>query len=252
MADIFDAVFQPVVFHNVQFHNHGIIPEPPYAQLLRRLGLFDPIQLPPIERGRRQSSFPVVVHSAGSVQQQDESRRPFFDSDDGEPRDSRIMGPVSELLGESTKWAVGNLFGHMRDVMDHIENRVNRTAPVHKEGQTEQDTLRDAPRAPSLYQALRNDMLMNFDRLFPESAAEEKNNGYSRSYQVTTRAMPDGSIETRKVVRSSDGSEETTIIRRYSSSSVPDEASTTSTASAPSPPTSSADAAHSPAGNRSM
>ncbi|KAJ2219874.1 hypothetical protein IWW45_009239, partial [Coemansia sp. RSA 485] len=64
----------------------------------------------------------------------------------------------------------------------------------------------------SLFRALRSDLIANFDRLFPEPTEGEKSD--CRYYHISTYTMPDGAIETRKVVRNNDGTETTTITRR--------------------------------------
>ncbi|KAJ2819586.1 hypothetical protein FBU31_005481, partial [Coemansia sp. 'formosensis'] len=109
---------------------------PPYARVLGGLGLFDPISEPPaIERGPNRNTFPVVSYSARAP-----TSRVFTNGLDREPsladvmaRDSsRIIDSVGEAFGETTRWAVGNIFGQVRDAMDYIESRVHHDAPGAK------------------------------------------------------------------------------------------------------------------------
>ncbi|KAJ2159970.1 hypothetical protein GGF46_002634 [Coemansia sp. RSA 552] len=182
--------------------------EPPYARLLRRLGLFDPIELPQERTAkRRQSTFPVVVRSADVSQPQHRDGAVAGRVLPGLAEDSnsgRIIGPLSDVFGETTRWAVGSLFGHLRDVMDHVETHVHRDSDEHSA---------DAKQEPqSFYRALRNDLVANFDRVFPESSGSDSR---SYSYRVTTRTLPDGSIETRKTTCEDNGPEKTTVTRHY-------------------------------------
>ncbi|KAI9503575.1 hypothetical protein BX070DRAFT_224167 [Coemansia spiralis] len=218
-------------------HN-GRIWEPPYARLLRRLGLFDPIETPRHTAYEKGSTFPVIVHSANPLQSNGNSSRQFEEnrSDRLQPdsadtltealsRDgSRIIGTISEVFGETTRWAVGNLFGQLRNAMEHVESRIHHPEkeeePQQRDGYP-QKQQRENQEASPFYRALQNDLITNFDKLFPEPSEEEKSN-YSY-YYVTTRTMPDGSIESRKVIRNSDGLEKTTITSHYPESPEKDE-----------------------------
>ncbi|KAJ1960630.1 hypothetical protein GGI12_003696 [Dipsacomyces acuminosporus] len=213
VAPLLDMVFQPLVLNFVPLYSRSVIPEPPYARLLRRLGLFDPMELPPTQRRAPQSTFPVVVRSASGVVH------------DGYERYSNghIIDSLGHLFGESARWAVGDLFGRVRDAMDYIEDQVARPVPLPSNKDQE---YRDDP---SLCQTLRTD----FGHLFPDPTDEEKKNGYNRSYHVTTRILADGAIETRKTIRTNDGAEETIIIKRYPNSDTAEETASTSKPSSP-------------------
>ncbi|KAJ2341161.1 hypothetical protein GGH92_005935 [Coemansia sp. RSA 2673] len=185
---------------------------PPYARILGGLGLFDPIpELPPIERGPNRNTFPVVSYSARAP-----ASRTFVDHSDREPsltevmaRDgSRIIDSVGEAFGETARWAVGNIFGQVRDAMDYIESRVHHDAPSAS-------TLSErAPNPMTFYKALKSDIMSNLDDLFPEPTDEER--ASCRSYQISMRTMPDGSVETRKTVHNNDGTECTTVTLHHS------------------------------------
>ncbi|KAJ2492704.1 hypothetical protein IWW37_001150 [Coemansia sp. RSA 2050] len=212
-----DTLSMPLLLHSA-FHAdrelrsiRGAMVTPPYARVLGGLGLFDPLPelplpLPLAERGPNRSTFPVVSYSAGYP-----ANRAYADRSDREPtlaevmaRDgSRIVNSVGEAFGETTRWAVGNLFGQVRDAMDYIESRVHHDTPsVNRLPETTSDPM-------SFYRALRSDLLSNLDDIFPEPADDEK--ASCRSYQISMRTMPDGSVETRKTVQSSDGTKSTTV-----------------------------------------
>ncbi|KAJ2897785.1 hypothetical protein GGI21_000655 [Coemansia aciculifera] len=191
---------------------------PPYARVLGGLGLFDPISEPPkqIERGPNKSAFPVVSYSArGST-----PPRASIDRSDREPsladvmaRDgSRIIGSVGEAFGETTRWAVGNLFGQVREAMDIIESKVHQDAQSIREQQHNGPDFSAAP--ATLYKALKSDLLSGLDSMFPEPGDEDRTS-YS-SYQITMRTLPDGSVETRKTVHKNDGSKSTTVTLHHS------------------------------------
>ncbi|KAJ2797960.1 hypothetical protein H4R20_004992, partial [Coemansia guatemalensis] len=109
-------------------------------------------------------------------------------------------------VGETTRWAVEGLFGHLRDAMDHIESRVLHEASLSRD--------RDSKQPPSQQQAHSTTELdAGFDRLSSEQGDDIRDS--YRFYQVTTRTMPDGSIETRKVLRGDGGLEETTVTRHF-------------------------------------
>ncbi|KAJ2398222.1 hypothetical protein GGI05_000213 [Coemansia sp. RSA 2603] len=202
--------------------------EPPYARILRRLGLFDPLVLPAqsesgtnrnragVNMGTGRSTFPVVAYSGGNVVRQQPWDGQGVSPDIG-PDSGHLMGTIGEIFGDTTRWAVGNLFGQLRDAMDYIESNVDRNVQHEQNQQNSQ----------SLFRALRSDLISNFDRLFPEPSDGEKSD--CRYYHVSTYTLPDGSIETRKVIHNKDGSETTTIIQRNPSSSTDDEVTTTIT-----------------------
>ncbi|KAJ2144579.1 hypothetical protein IW137_000493 [Coemansia sp. RSA 1287] len=205
--------------------------EPPYARVLMGLGLFDPIELPKTQGSRqRKSTFPAVVHSGNNQQERtrfDDRRMPVslervsgeLDriSDELKHDGGQIIDSIGEVFGETSRWAMGTLLGHLRNAADNIETRIQREGP-------EDDKKRDAM-SSSLYQAVRGDLITNFDRLFPEPSDDDKST-YSY-YHVTTSTMPDGSVETRKVLRDKDGSEKTTVIRHYPDSKKEDEVTVT-------------------------
>ncbi|KAJ2864053.1 hypothetical protein GGH94_003187 [Coemansia aciculifera] len=185
---------------------------PPFARILGGLGLFDPIpELPLIERGPNRNTFPVVSYSARAP-----TYRTFADRSDREPslaevmaRDgSRIINSVGEAFGETTRWAVGNLFGQVRDAMDYIESRVHHDAPSANR------LPEVAPNPMTFYKALKSDIVSNLDDLFPEPTDEERVS--CRSYQISIRTMPDGSVETRKTVHNNDGTKCTTVTLHHS------------------------------------
>ncbi|KAJ2449548.1 hypothetical protein EV183_004825 [Coemansia sp. RSA 2336] len=212
---VFDVMPLPAFYlDRAALLNRGYIPEPPYARLLRRLGLFDPMELPKVPKIPRQSTFPVVVHSA-NVQPQyydryevDRLQRSI--SDELKRDGSQIIGAISDVFGETTRWAMGNLLGHLRDAADHIESRMQREQS--KDGSPS-----------SLYEALRSDIVSKL----PEPSSKNQ----FLYYQVTTRTMPDGSVETRKVERDKDGNEKTTVIRHFPDSSKADQVTTVQSAS---------------------
>ncbi|KAJ2846949.1 hypothetical protein IWW36_004100 [Coemansia brasiliensis] len=209
--DVFDMAPWPAFyFDRAALLGSGYIPEPPYARLLRKLGLFDPIEMPKIAKISKQSTFPVVVHSANALSQHcdrsEEDQLQKSISDNLKRDGSQIIGAIGEVFGETTRWAMGNLLGHLRDAADHIESRMQREQP------------KDKPPS-SFYDALHSDIVSKF----PEPSNEEKVFTY---YHVTTRTMPDGSVETRKLLRDKDGSEKTTIIRHFPDPSKADEVTT--------------------------
>ncbi|KAJ2688704.1 hypothetical protein IWW39_002009 [Coemansia spiralis] len=188
----------------------GTMVTPPYARILGGLGLFDPLPglpgLPLVERGPNRSTFPVVSYSASYP-----AGRASADRSDREPtlaevmaRDSsRIVNSVGEAFGETTRWAVGNLFGQVRDAMDFIESRVHHDTPgINRRPEKASDPM-------SFYRALKSDLMSNLDDVFPEPTDDER--AFCRSYQISMRTMPDGSVETRKTVQSSDGTTSTTV-----------------------------------------
>ncbi|KAJ1644271.1 hypothetical protein LPJ64_004022, partial [Coemansia asiatica] len=140
-------------------------------------------------------------------------------ADDG-PRQGRLIGTIGEVFGDTTRWAVGNLFGQLREAMNHIESSVSRESPHQRN---------DQQNTQSLFRALRSDLIANFDRLFPEPSEDEKSD--CRYYHISTYTMPDGSIETRKVIRNNDGTETTTITRRDPGSPASDQVIETTTTS---------------------
>ncbi|KAJ1941517.1 hypothetical protein GGF37_003516 [Kickxella alabastrina] len=233
LSEIFDMALAPALFPGRMdpVHQQDVLWEPPYAQLLRRLGLFDPLELPPksdaISRhgkigsnsGRGASTFPVAAYSARASQQMPQQQDDKYQL--GYPRDDagngHLIGTIGEVFGDTTRWAVGNLFGHLRDAMDRIERKVH---DVPQQSNGEESTQ-------SLYRALRSDLISNFDRLFPEPSDSEKRN--CRYYHVSTYTMPDGSVETRKVVRNKDGSETTTVTRHGRDSTASDQVTATTT-----------------------
>ncbi|KAJ2341090.1 hypothetical protein GGF43_006250, partial [Coemansia sp. RSA 2618] len=81
----------------------------------------------------------------------------------------------------------------------------------------------------SFYKAVRSDLITNFDRFFPEPSEDERRS--CSYYHVTTSTMPDGSVETRKVLRDKDGAEKTTVIRHYPDSKKEDEVTVTTDSS---------------------
>ncbi|KAJ2014940.1 hypothetical protein GGI14_004566 [Coemansia sp. S680] len=210
LPPLLQLVFRPDIAMHSRFRSGAAAP--PYARILGGLGLFDPIpELPPIERGPNRNTFPVVSYSARAP-----ASRTFVDHSDREPsltevmaRDgSRIIDSVGEAFGETARWAVGNIFGQVRDAMDYIESRVHHDAPSAS-------TLSErAPNPMTFYKALKSDIMSNLDDLFPEPTDEER--ASCRSYQISMRTMPDGSVETRKTVHSNDGTECTTVTLHHS------------------------------------
>ncbi|KAJ2082175.1 hypothetical protein H4R24_001803 [Coemansia sp. RSA 988] len=179
------------------------VAEPPYARLLRRLGLFDSVEPPNIENRLRRDQFPAVLYNTN----RSERLPPLACISDDLARDSgKIIDSLGEAVGETTRWAVGGLFGHLRDAMDHIESRVLHEASMSRD--------RDYKQSPSQQQTHNTaEINLDFDRLSSGQSDDKK--GSYRFYQVTTRTMPDGSIETRKVLRGDGGLEETTITRHF-------------------------------------
>ncbi|KAJ2725862.1 hypothetical protein H4R23_004098 [Coemansia sp. Cherry 401B] len=224
--DVFDMEPWPAFyFDRAALLRGGRIPEPPYARLLRRLGLFDPIELPPVERRPQQSTFPLVVHSATMpqppVRSDDDISATLRSVSDELKRDgSRIIGSIGEVFDETSRWAMGSLLGQLRGAADHIESRMQD----HQASDSDRDRDRKQP-SSSFYQALRSDLITNFDRLFPEPTEDEKRT--CSYYHITTRTMPDGSVETRKVLRDNDGSEKTTVIRHFPDSDQEDQVTVT-------------------------
>ncbi|PIA17494.1 hypothetical protein COEREDRAFT_86115 [Coemansia reversa NRRL 1564] len=185
--------------------------EPPYASLLRRLGLFDAIEPPAVESRLRMGQFPVVLRNSNGPG----GFPPLGRISDDLARDSsRIIESLGDAVGETTRWAVGGLFGHLRDAMDHIESRVLHEASISRGRDYRQSSSQKQAQSTTEIDA-------GFDRL----PSEESDNGRDsyRFYQVTTRTMPDGSIETRKVVRGDGGLEETTVTRHFPESERDDE-----------------------------
>ncbi|KAJ1741780.1 hypothetical protein LPJ79_003518 [Coemansia sp. RSA 1821] len=208
--DLFDIMPLPAFYlDRAALLSRGYIPEPPYARLLRRLGLFDPIEVPKITKMPKQSTFPVVVHSANAQPQyydgSEVDRLQRSISDELKRDGSQIIAAISDVFGETTRWAMGNLLGHLRDAADHIESRIQREQP------------KDEPPSP-FYEALRSDIISKF----PESSSKDQ----FLYYQVTTRTMPDGSVETRKVQRDKAGNEKTTVIRHFPDPSKTDQVTT--------------------------
>ncbi|KAJ2742596.1 hypothetical protein GGI20_004362 [Coemansia sp. BCRC 34301] len=197
---------------------------PPYARILGRLGLFDPIPEPreQIERGPHKSTFPVVSYSARGP-----AHRTLTDRSDREPsladvmaRDgSRIIGSVGEAFGETTRWAVGNLFGQVREAMDFIESKVHQDSTSTRGQERMEPNFDTAPK--TLYRALRSDLVSNLDSIFSEPSDEER--ARFRSYQFTMRTLPDGSVETRKTVHNDDGTRSTTVALHHSDPNKDDE-----------------------------
>ncbi|KAJ2725840.1 hypothetical protein GGI07_001047 [Coemansia sp. Benny D115] len=237
MSNVFDIPLLPAMLaHHVNPFYYDMSWEPPYARVLRRLGLFDPIELPKDQRElvrskRHAGTFPVVSYSARNIREQD----PFSTAPDQQSqrrseawqqeqidriRDQggQLIGTIGEVFGDTSRWAVGNLFGQLRNAMDHIEGKMNRNVPEDRDG---------ANSTQSLYSALRNDLVTNFDRLFPEPNDSEQ--GECRYYHISSYTMPDGSVETRKVVRNRDGTETTTITKHSSDPAIEDRVTTTTT-----------------------
>ncbi|KAJ2596190.1 hypothetical protein H4R99_005027 [Coemansia sp. RSA 1722] len=213
LRNTFDVALMPTMFSGrvVPLYQDPLW-EPPYARLLRRLGLFDPLILPPrpaadVAYRTDRSTFPVVAYSARHPSQPQQTEIQPSSRSGADAADSaghgRLIGTIGEVFGDTTRWAVGNLFGQLREAMDHIESSVSRNDPARHDGQRN---------TQSLFRALRSDLIANFDRLFPEPTEGEKSD--CRYYHISTYTMPDGAIETRKVVRNNDGTETTTITRR--------------------------------------
>ncbi|KAJ1790991.1 hypothetical protein LPJ59_005065 [Coemansia sp. RSA 2399] len=199
---------------------NGSVWEPPYAHLLRQLGLFDPIEIPRHAVNRYDSSFPVVVHSARVLQQP----RSYKEGNEAIRDIRHIIDPISETFGQTTRWAVGSLFGQLRNAMDYVESSIQR--PGEEQNRDNKRQQAEESIDPSaLVRAIRSDLIVNFDRMFPESDKDIR----SSYYQVSSRTMPDGSIETRKVVRDNGGTETTTVTKQYPDSSKNDERTVTST-----------------------
>ncbi|KAJ2337836.1 hypothetical protein GGF43_007018, partial [Coemansia sp. RSA 2618] len=129
----------PLYFDRATLLRNGYIPEPPYARILRKLGLFDPIELPKNNRRQSQSTFPIVVHSANAPQRRARSDEENMSislgrvsdelsrvSDELKHDGGRIIGSIGEVFGETSRWAMGSLLGHLRDAADHIETRIQR------------------------------------------------------------------------------------------------------------------------------
>ncbi|KAJ2090454.1 hypothetical protein IW138_002665 [Coemansia sp. RSA 986] len=206
---------------------NGTVWEPPYAHLLRQLGLFDPIVIPRQRIGRHDSTFPVVVHSAKALQRPIDQRagndNPWSQERDsiadGARHDIRsIIDPISETFGETTRWALGSLFGQMRNAMDYVESTIQRRGEQQHED-NKQQAQESNDLSPSFFRVIRSDLISNFDKVFPE-AGENIRSSYC---QISSRTLPDGSIETRKVVRGNDGTKQTTVTRHYLDSSKHDE-----------------------------
>ncbi|KAJ1733163.1 RNA-splicing factor [Coemansia biformis] len=190
----------------------GFVPEPPYARLLRTLGLFDPIEAP----GR---AFPAAVYTASTPWAR---RRPGGEdivstlerlsgdlerlSGDLAHDGSRIAAAIGEAFDETARWAVGGVLEHLRDAADRVEARMQREAPAsERESGGVGHGLAAGPGSDAA--------------------------GTWCYYSVETCTMPDGSIETRRVVRDNDGAERTTVSRHYPrGSDQSDEAPTVSTA----------------------
>ncbi|KAJ2780335.1 hypothetical protein H4R18_003513 [Coemansia javaensis] len=160
----------------------GFVPEPPYARLLRTLGLFDSIEAPlPAAAYAAGTPWahrgPADVDIAGALERLSASL-----VHDG----TRIVDALGEALGDTTRWALSGAFGQLRDAMDRIESRMQRSRPSAEDQDQDQGQGQgqDAPAAAWHY------------------------------YSVTTRTLPDGSIETRRVVRDDSGAEQTTVTRR--------------------------------------
>ncbi|KAI7833857.1 hypothetical protein BX661DRAFT_177678 [Kickxella alabastrina] len=157
-------------------HQQDVLWEPPYARLLRRLGLFDPLELPP----KGASTFPVAAYSARASQQmpqqQDDKYQLGYPRDDAERPSNwhyrRGLWRHNALGGGKSVWP-------LRDAMDRIERKVH--------------------------------------------------DSNCRYYHVSTYTMPDGSVETRKVVRNKDGSETTTVTRHGRDSTASDQVTATTT-----------------------
>ncbi|KAJ2526173.1 hypothetical protein EV175_007680, partial [Coemansia sp. RSA 1933] len=93
-----------------------------------------------------------------------------------------------------------------------------------KDGKQKQTQEKDKAVSTSFVQAIRDDLISNFDWVFPEA-----DKGIRTSYyQVSLRTMPDGSIETRKVVRGDDGTKKTTVTIQHPTSSNNDDETFTS------------------------
>ncbi|KAJ2708517.1 hypothetical protein H4R19_004705 [Coemansia spiralis] len=185
----FSAVPRPMV------RGSHFIVEPPYARLLRTLGLFDPIEAPTEGAGPRLGAYPVAVRAA---------RTPWADrapgdadvaaslerlSDDLARDGSRIAATLGEMFDETARWAVGGMLGPLRSAADHIESQLRRE---YRRGEVPD----------------------------PGLGSRSCSNGAGtadgwRYYSVETRTLPDGSIETRRVVRGNDGTEKTTVSRRF-------------------------------------
>ncbi|KAJ2606057.1 hypothetical protein EV177_006011, partial [Coemansia sp. RSA 1804] len=131
-------------------------------------------------------------------------------------------------FGETTRWAVGSLFGQLRNAMDYVESSIQNA-----DERQDKNDKRQTPEGIDtslFFKALRSDLISNFDKTFPESDDDVYNDKVNSSYyQFSSRTMPDGSVETRKVVRDTDGTKKTTVTRHYPDSSKEDETTTITT-----------------------
>lgn len=210
-SDLASLLLGDVYIDRSPFH-YGITPEPPYAYVLRRLGLFDAIDLSKCRdlrnyHSNRASSFPVVVHSAAQFNTYGNEGFNRWNHESVARDTKAILESAKDIFGETSRWAVGNLFGQLRDTMDSIESRMQ-----DKEKAIGLTVKEESSETGSFEGALQKDMVKGLALLFPELSEEEIRQ--CRGYRISTHTMPNGSVETHKVLIDKDGSETTTVSKQ--------------------------------------